>query len=170
MLNSQFLILNGRGSMMNRRNFLYTAVSSAAMFASAPRVFGAAAKYDLLIKGGRVIDPSLRLDAVYDVGISEGRIAAVEANITADAPETIDARGKIVAPGLIDIHTHCARSGEGPALVLQDGVTGWIDAGSQGADHIAETIAVAKTAPQQGRIMVNVSRAGILPDGDTMDI
>ena len=156
--------------MMNRRRFLYTAVSSAAMFASAPRVFGAAAKYDLLIKGGRVIDPSLRLDAVYDVGISDGRIAAVEANITAEAVQTIEARGKIVTPGLIDIHTHCARSGEGPGMVLQDGVTGWIDAGSQGADHIADTIAVAKTSPQQGRVLINVGRAGVVSDGDTMDI
>jgi len=156
--------------MMNRRRFLYTAVSSAAMFASAPRVFGAAAKYDLLIKGGRVIDPSLRLDAVYDVGISDGRIAAVEANISAEAVQTVDARGKIVTPGLIDIHTHCARSGEGPAMVLQDGVTGWIDAGSQGADHIADTIAVAKTSPQQGRVLINVGRAGVVSDGDTMDI
>ena len=156
--------------MMNRRNFLYTAVSSAAVFAGAPRVFGAAAKYDLMIKGGRVIDPSLRLDAVYDVGISEGRIAAVEANITAEAVQTVDARGKIVAPGLIDIHTHCARSGEGPAMVLQDGVTGWIDAGSQGADHIADAIAVAKTSPQQGRVLINVGRAGVVSEGDTMDI
>src|SRR5262252_3671078 len=160
----------GGGSMMNRRNFLYTAVSSAAVFAGAPRVFGAAAKYDLMIKGGRVIDPSLRLDAVYDVGISEGRIAAVEANITAEAVQTVDARGKIVAPGLIDIHTHCARSGEGPAMVLQDGVTGWIDAGSQGADHIADAIAVAKTSPQQGRVLINVGRAGVVSEGDTMDI
>jgi len=156
--------------MMNRRNFLYTAVSSAAVFAGAPRVFGVAAKYDLLIKGGRVIDPSLRLDAVYDVGISDGRIAAVEANITAEAVQTVDARGKIVAPGLIDIHTHCARSGEGPAMVLQDGVTGWIDAGSQGADHIADAIAVAKTSPQQGRVLINVGRAGVVSEGDTMDI
>ena len=156
--------------MMNRRRFLYTAMSSAAMFAGAPRVFGAAAKYDLLIKGGRVIDPSLRLDAVYDVGISDGRIAAVEANITAEAVQTIEARGKIVTPGLLDIHTHCARLGEGPAMVLQDGVTGWIDAGSQGADHIADTIAVAKTSPQQGRVLINVGRAGVVSDGDTMDI
>jgi dihydroorotase len=157
-------------TMMNRRQFIYTMASSAAMFASAPRVFGAAAKYDLLIKGGRVIDPSMRLDAVCDVAISDGRIAAVETSIMGEAVETIDARGKIVTPGLIDIHTHCARSGEGPGLVLQDGVTGWIDAGSQGADHIADTIAVAKTSPQQGRVLINIGRAGILSDGDTMDI
>jgi dihydroorotase len=154
--------------MMNRRRFLFTAASGAAMLASGPRVF--AANYDLIIKGGRVIDPSLRLDAVRDVAITDGRIAAVEASIMADAAETIDARGKIVAPGLIDIHTHCGRSGEGPAMVLQDGVTGWIDAGSQGAEGIANIIAVAKTAPQQGRVLINVGRAGIVQGGDTMDI
>ncbi|PYS47677.1 MAG: hypothetical protein DMG13_27355 [Acidobacteria bacterium] len=155
--------------MMNRRRFLST-TAAGAILASVPRVFTAAANYDLVIKGGRVIDPSMRLDAVRDVAISGGRIAAVEANIAADAAETIDARGKIVTPGLIDIHTHCGRSGQGPELVLQDGVTGWIDAGSQGADHIVDTIAVAKTAPQQGRVLINIGRAGILPEGDTMDI
>ena len=53
---------------------------------------------------------------------------------------------------------------------LQDGVTGWIDAGSQGADHIADAIAVARTSPQQGRVLINIGRAGILPEGDTMDL
>src|SRR5207237_2318214 len=51
-----------------------------------------------------------------------------------------------------------------------DGVTGFIDAGSQGADRISETIAVAKSAPQQCRVLINIGRAGILPEGDTMDI
>jgi dihydroorotase len=49
-------------------------------------------------------------------------------------------------------------------------VTGWIDAGSQGADRIGETIAVARSAPQQGRVLINIGRAGILPEGDTMDL
>ena len=49
-------------------------------------------------------------------------------------------------------------------------MTGWIDAGSQGADRIADPIAVAKAAPQQGRMLINIGRAGILPEGDTMDI
>ena len=129
-----------------------------------------AAKYDVIIKGGRVIDPSLRLDAIRDVAISGGRVTAVEANIAGDAADTIDARGKLVVPGLLDIHTHTARSAEGPGLVLQDGVTGWIDAGTQGADRIGETIAVARSAPQQGRVLINIGRAGILPEGDTMDL
>lgn len=127
-------------------------------------------RYDLVIRGGRVIDPSSRLDAMRDVAITGGRIAALDARIEGDAANTIDARGKLVVPGLIDIHTHTARTADGPVLVLQDGVTGWVDAGSQGADRIAETIAVARGAPQQGRVLINIGRAGILPDGDTMDL
>ena len=156
--------------MLNRREFISAIAASAAMFARAPRAFAAAAKYDLIIRGGRVIDPSARLDAIRDVAILEGRIASVQANIAGDAAETIDARGKLVVPGLLDIHTHAGRSAEGPGLVLRDGVTGWIDAGSQGADHIGDIIAVARSAPQQGRVLINIGRAGILPDGDTMDL
>jgi len=154
--------------MMNRRQFVYAAAASAAMFARASNVL--AATYDLIVKGGRVIDPSLRIDAVRDVAITGGRIAAVDADIAADAADMIDARGKLVVPGLIDIHTHAARDNEGPRVFLADGVTGWVDAGSQGADHIAEAVAVAKSAPQQGRVLINIGRGGVLPEGDTMDI
>jgi dihydroorotase len=155
--------------MMNRRQFV-TAATGAAIFARTTRTAAAQQRYDLIIKGGRVIDPSVRLDAVRDVAISGGRIAAIEANITVSAAQTIDARGKIVTAGLIDIHTHCGREGRSAGMVLLDGVTGWIDAGSQGADGIATAVAVAKTSPQQGRCLINVGRAGILADGDTMDI
>ena len=157
--------------MMNRREFVSTtAAAGAAMFSRLTGVFAQTARYDLVIKGGRVIDPSLRIDATLDVAIAGGRIAAVESNIAAGAAETIDARGKIVVPGLLDIHTHAARVKEGPALCLADGVTGFVDAGSQGADRISETVAVAKSAPQPARVLINIGRAGILPDGDTMDV
>jgi len=129
-----------------------------------------AAKYDLSVKGGRVIDPSRKLDAIRDVAIADGRIVEIRAGIRAEASETIDARGKLVVPGLIDIHTHAARVNDGPALCLADGVTGFIDAGSQGAERIGEAIAIAKAAPQQCRVLINIGRAGILPEGDTMDI
>ena len=155
---------------LNRREFVRTAAAGAAVFARMHGFLAAAAKYDLVIKGGRVIDPSLRIDAILDVAIANGRIAAVQANIADEAGETLDARGKIVAPGLIDIHTHAARVKDGPALCLADGVTGFIDAGSQGADRIADTIAIARSAPQPARVLVNIGRAGILPEGDTMDI
>src|SRR5437867_2904432 len=155
--------------MLSRRRFLSLAAAGATMAARVPHV-AAQARHDLIIRGGRVIDPSARLDAVRDVAISAGRIAAIDASITRDATDTIDARGKLVVPGLLDIHTHVARSADGPSLVLQDGVTGWIDAGTQGADHIADTIAIARSAPQQGRVLINIGRAGILPEGDTMDL
>jgi dihydroorotase len=80
--------------MMNRRQFVCT--GAAALFAHVPEA--RAATYDLLIKGGRVIDPSVGLDAIRDVAIAGGKIIAVEADIAGDAPQTIDARGKIVAP------------------------------------------------------------------------
>jgi dihydroorotase len=130
----------------------------------------AATKYDLIVKGGRVVDPSRKLDAIRDVAIANGRIAMVKSNISASATETIDARGKVVVPGLIDIHTHATRSKDGPELCLADGVTGLIDAGSQGADHIDQAIAVARSAPQQCRVLINIGRAGILAEGDTMDL
>jgi len=153
--------------MMNRRQFVGSA--AAAFFASIPRAF--AATYDLIIKGGRVIDPSMGLDVVGDVAIAGGKIAAVGANITADATETIDARGKIVTPGLIDIHTHAGRSKEGPPMCLQDGVTGWVDAGTGGADNIDAVAAIARGAPQIGRCLVNIARTGVVtPTGELHDI
>src|SRR5688572_23224154 len=116
---------------MNRREFVRAAAATgAALVGGTGRLGAQGARYDLLIRGGRVIDPSLRLDAVRDVAIVGGRIVAVEPSIGAPAAATLDARGKLVVPGLIDIHTHAARSEEGPPLALRDGVTGFIDAGS----------------------------------------
>ena len=152
--------------MMNRRELV---CAGAALFAGIPKAF--AATYDLIIRGGRVIDPSTGLDATRDLAISGGRIAAVEANIAADAVETIDARGKIVAPGLIDIHTHTGRSKEGPPMCLQDGVTGWVDAGTGGADNMDAVAAIARGAPQIGCCLVNIARTGVIaPGGELHDI
>ncbi|WP_396625470.1 amidohydrolase/deacetylase family metallohydrolase [Luteitalea sp.] len=66
-----------------------------------------APEYDFLIKGGRVIDPRSGLDAVRDVAIKDGRIAAVTADIPATrAMKAVDAKGLVVTPGLIDLHVH----------------------------------------------------------------
>jgi dihydroorotase len=154
--------------MMNRRQFVCAGTAGAALFARVPKAY--AATCDLLVKGARVIDPSIGLDAVRDVAIAGGRIAAVEADIATDATETIDARGKIVAPGLIDIHTHAGRSKDGPPMCLQDGVTCWVDAGSGGADNIDQVAAVARGAPQIGRALVNIARTGVTPGGELHDI
>jgi dihydroorotase len=156
--------------LMNRRQFVRAAAVGPALLVRVAETLAAPEPYDLLITGGRVIDPSLRLDAIRDIAIAGGRIVAVEANIAAAAADRIDARGKVVVPGLLDIHSHATRVKDGAALCLADGVTGFVDAGSQGADRIQEVIAAAKSAPQLCRVLVNIGRAGILPDGDTMDI
>ncbi len=151
--------------MIDRRQFLCAAAGAAVVVGEVR----AAAKYDLIVKGGRVMDPASGLDAMRDVAISGGKIAAVKAGLSG-AAETIDAKGKLVVPGLIDIHTHAAREKNGPELCLEDGVTGLIDAGSQGADRIQEPLAVARTARQTCRLLLNIGRAGILSDGDTLDL
>ncbi len=78
--------------------------------------------YDLVITGGRVIDPETRLDAVRNVGIKDGRIAAVTEQAI-NGKETIDAFGHVVAPGFIDMHHHNTDVPFGQKLALRDGVT-----------------------------------------------
>jgi dihydroorotase len=64
-------------------------------------------QYDLLLRGGRVIDPAQGIDGVFDVAIKDGRIAAVTANtVPSSARQVTDVSGKIVLPGLIDTHAH----------------------------------------------------------------
>src|SRR6185295_6332338 len=65
---------------------------------------------------------------------------------------------------------HAARSKEGPALSLTDGVTAWVDAGSAGADRIDEAVAVAKGGPNLGRLLINIARTGIISGGELMDM
>ena len=154
--------------MINRRQFVYAAAAGVATLARGSQAFQD--EYDLVIRGGRIVDPSLRVDAVGDVGIAGGLIAAVGASLEGVAAEVIDATGKLVVPGLLDVHTHYARDPNGPAICLSDGVTGWVDAGSEGADQIGEMVAIARAAPQPARLLINIGRAGILPEGDTSNL
>jgi dihydroorotase len=129
--------------MTTRRAFLGQ-LGAAAWAAQQPLVavqssrFGAPA-YDLLIAGGRVVDAARGFNAVADVAIKDGKIAKVVANIPrADAAELFDARGKIVTPGLIDVHGHvfdgvATSSIDVDEIGLPKGVTTVVDAGSSGA-------------------------------------
>ncbi len=66
-----------------------------------------AMQYDLLLRGGRVIDPAQGIDGAYDVAIKDGKIAAVTPNIVpSSAKSVVDVSGKLVLPGLIDTHGH----------------------------------------------------------------
>jgi len=140
---------------------------SSAILVGAP--LAAAPKYDLVIKGGRVLDASQRLDRLMDVAVKSGKIAALEAGIPAsDAMEVFDARDRLVVPGLVDIHAH-PRPGEvSPQQVLSHGVTTVVDGGSRGADGIQDMIGVVKSAPNRVRILINVSRLGNKPEGELL--
>ena len=70
--------------MLNRREFVYGTVAGVLTFARSPAAF--ATDYDFIIKGGRVIDPSLHVNAIRDVAVTGGRIASVAANIETSAP------------------------------------------------------------------------------------
>jgi len=141
--------------MISRRKFLAAATSAALL----GRNTSGEAR-DIVIRGGRVLDPSRGFDQVADVSIRAGRIAAVRSNIAAGGAEAIDASGKLVVPGLIDIHTHAVRGKDDAGLCLADGVTSIVDAGSRGSDGIDEAVAVAKAAPNRMRLLINISRTG----------
>jgi len=131
----------------------------------------AAPRYDLVIKGGRVLDPSGRIDRVGDVGISGGRIRTIETTIAAaDAADVLDARGKIVTPGLIDIHVHVNAPELTPATLLGDGVTSMVDGGSAGADNIDALVRIAQAAPNRVRIFLNIARTGVTTEGELKNI
>ena len=99
--------------------------------------------YDLLLKGGTVVDPSSKLDGPNDVAVHNGLIARIAPNLAAtEAARTIDVTGKIVAPGLIDLHAHVFegvnRTGVNPDLGgVYAGVTTIVDAGSSGSATFA---------------------------------
>jgi dihydroorotase len=150
-----------------RREFLHA--MAAATLAARVSAQGPA-KYDLLISGGRVIDPDQRLDGVADVAIAAGRIALVQAGLrAADAAEVIDARGRIVTPGLVDIHAH-VDAVMPPAHCLSTGVTALVDAGSCGADNVAALVDLATGAPNRVRILVNLARRGLADRAELMNL
>jgi len=129
-----------RGDLMNIAPgfILWLALAHAAVAGAQP--------YDLLIRGGRLIDPANGIDAPMDVAISGSRVAAVGRGLDAAAAATVvDASGLLVTPGLIDLHAHLFHGSDpdsaysdGPdalppdGFTFRSGVTTAVDAGGAG--------------------------------------
>ena len=145
---------------MNRRGALQ-GVAAGIAAALCPRAL-LAADYDLVIRGGRVIDPASRFDEVADLAIADGKIAAVGPNLEVDrGVESLDARGKLVVPGLIDVHLHARDAALPPGEILKSGgVTTMVDAGSKGADNVREIVDIARAAPNRLRVLLNIANLG----------
>jgi dihydroorotase len=124
--------------------------------------------YDLILKGGHVVDPAQNLDGIDDIAFAGGRVAAIGTDIKpSDGDETRDVTGRFVAPGFIDLHTHVYWGGTSLGVdptdaARQSGVTTLIDAGSAGPGnfrgffkHVIE--------PSEPRILayLHISFAGI---------
>src|SRR6516165_11375615 len=131
--------------MLSRRAFLTSTASLAvtAGITGTHAAMGPNDKFDLLIKGGDVLDPSQSLRGRRDIGIRYGVIEAVEPDIpAARAVRTIDAGGKLVTPGLVDLHCHVYPYGSAigiPAdeLISQQCTTTCVSAGDAGANNFA---------------------------------
>jgi len=99
--------------------------------------------FDLILRGGRLIDPSQKLDAVTDIAFAAGKVAMVGNALKADpATDVRDVSGLVVTPGLIDLHTHVYWGGtslgiDAEAFCRNSGVTTAVDTGSAGPGNFA---------------------------------
>ncbi len=134
--------------------------------------------YELVLKGGHVIDPKNSIDAVRDVAIRDGKIAAVAETINPQtAKQVIDAGGLYITPGLIDLHTHVFYSSGVPnawagdnsvqpdAFSFRTGVTTMVDAGSSGWRNFeAFRVLVIDRSRTRVLALINIAGYGMISD------
>ena len=122
---------------------------------------------DLILKGGRVIDPASGLDAIRDVAVRGGRITHIGENLEVAATNEVDCRGLLVTPGLIDLHTHVYWGGtsigvDPDAHADRSACTTLVDAGTAGPGNMAGFVEHV-IEPARVRVVpfLNLSFAGI---------
>ncbi|MBI2939341.1 MAG: amidohydrolase/deacetylase family metallohydrolase [Chloroflexi bacterium] len=124
--------------------------------------------FDMVIAGGEVIDPGTGRIGRFDVGIRDGRIAAVDRALpTGQAAQVVDASGQFVTPGLVDLHTHVYWGAtfwgiEPDPVAARTGVTTWLDVGSSGAYNFPGFRRWV-VEPSQSRVygLLNISSIGL---------
>ncbi len=132
----------------------------------------ASPQYDLIIQGGRVVDPAQGLDGIFDIAIRDGRIAAVAPDLSShEAKSKIPAQGSIVTPGLIDLHVHVYEYVTNFGVWADDagvdaGVTTIVDQGSSGAWTFGGFMAhVVKAARTQVLAFPSINLLGAIKGG-----
>jgi dihydroorotase len=130
--------------------------------------------YDLVLKGGHVIDPANQVDGRMDVAIQDGKIQRVAPEIpTSEAAQTVDVSGLIVTPGILDIHTHVypfrptatsyVESMVPDAHLFAAGVTTTVDAGTTGWQHFLDfKESVIDRSKVRVLALVNIARGGMV--------
>jgi dihydroorotase len=132
-------------------------------------------QFDLLLRGGRLVDPSSGIDADRDVAFANGRVAAIDGAIPPDlAAQVVDATGALVTPGLIDLHSHVYWGGtslgvDADRLAPRSGTTTYVDAGSAGAGNF---LGFRSHVIERSRVRIlaylNISFAGIFGFSDSV--
>ncbi len=132
------------------------------------------ADYDLVLKGGRILDPSQDLDQVGDVAFRDGKVAEIGASLEANSATVIDVSGKLVTPGLVDLHTHVYWRGtsigvDAERVARRSGTTTFVDVGTAGPGNFAG-FKHHIIDPSDVRIvaLLNVSFPGIYAFSDTV--
>lgn len=133
--------------------------------------------YDVVVRGGRVIDPAQEIDAVLDVAVEGGKVAALGPDLAATGTrEVVDADGLLVTPGLVDLHTHVfwgvpPLGVEADSNCLARGVTTAVDAGSSGASTFpAFRKYVIEVAATRIVAMLHISSIGMARDDGSPDL
>jgi dihydroorotase len=129
---------------------------------------------DLILRGGRVVDPACGRDEVADIAFADGKVAAVGADVVREGAEVIDVRGLIVAPGLIDLHTHVYWGGtslgvDAADVAKKSATTTFVDAGSSGPGNFhGFRRHVIEPSPLRILPFLNVSFPGIFAFSPTV--